>query len=76
MKFELFKGSPLQTESDCLVIAVTGGGILPSSVRHIDEASGGEITRMLESGDIETGLGKTTLLHVLSGLPSKRVLIT
>ena len=76
MKFELFKESPLHTESDCLVIAVTSGDILPSSVRQIDEVSGGEISRLLKSGDIETGLGKTTLLHGLSGLPAKRLLIT
>lgn len=76
MKFKLFSESPLHIETECLVIGVTGGDAPLSSIQHIDEACGGEIARLLESGDIETGLGKTTLLHGLRGLPAKRVLIT
>jgi leucyl aminopeptidase len=58
----------------CLVIAVAEGAALGPSAHAIDEASGGVISEMLDSGDIKTGLGKCTLLHKVSGLQSPRVL--
>ena len=76
MKLKLLNESPLLIESECLVIGVTGGGPLSASAQDLDVASGGEISRMLETGDIETGLGKTTLIHGLQGLSAKRVLVT
>ncbi len=75
MKFSLVNESPRLIETECLVIGVTAGGGLSASARDIDEASGGEISRMLETGDIETGLGKTTLLHRVSGVAAQRVLV-
>jgi leucyl aminopeptidase len=44
------------------------------SARAIDEASGGAISRLLESRDIQTGIGKTQFLHGLPGLAAARVL--
>ena len=75
MKFSLVKESPRLIQTECLVIGVTAGGDLSASARDIDEASGGEISRMLETGDIETGLGKTTLLHHVGGVAAQRVLM-
>ena len=75
MKFSLVKESPRLIQTECLVIGVTAGGDLSASARDIDEASGGEISRMLETGDIETGLGKTTLLHHVDGVAAQRVLM-
>ncbi len=75
MKFSLVNESPRLIQTECLVIGVTAGGDLSASARDIDEASGGEISRMLETGDIETRLGKTTLLHSVSGVAAQRVLV-
>jgi leucyl aminopeptidase len=75
MKFSLVNESPQLIQTECLVIGVTGEGDLSSPARDIDEASGGEISRMLETGDIETGLGKTTLLYGVDGVAAQRVLI-
>ncbi len=75
MKFSLVNESPRLIQTECLVIGVTAGGGLSASARDIDEASGGEISRMLETGDIETRLGKTTLLHRVSGVAAQRVLV-
>ena len=75
MKFSLVNESPRLIQTECLVIGVTGEGDLSSSALDIDEASSGEISRMLETGDIETGLGKTTLLHRVDGVAAQRVLI-
>jgi len=76
MKLKLLNDSPLHIESECLVIGVTGEGQLSTTAQDLDEASGGEISRMLETGDIETGLGKTTLIHGLKDLSARRVLVT
>ncbi|MCH8056489.1 MAG: leucyl aminopeptidase [Proteobacteria bacterium] len=75
MKFSLINESPRLIQTECLVIGVTTGGDLSASARDIEEASGGEISRMLGTGDIETGLGKTTLLHGVNGVAAQRVLV-
>ncbi|MDX1380835.1 MAG: leucyl aminopeptidase [Xanthomonadales bacterium] len=74
MKFELNDQPAPKVESDCLVLGFTEGGELTGSARAIDEAAGGAITRLLESGDIRTGIGKTQFLHDLPGLAAPRVL--
>ena len=76
MKLKLLNESPLQIESECLVIGISAGGPLSRSAQSLDEASGGGISKMLDSGDIETGLGKTILLHGFKGTSARRVLIT
>lgn len=75
MNFSLLNESPPLIQTECLVIGVTAGGDLSASARDIDEASDGEISRLLETGDIETGLGKTTLLHRVVGVAAQRVLV-
>ena len=75
MKFSLVNESPRLVQTECLVIGVTNGGDLSASARDVEEASGGEISRLLETGDIETGLGKTTLLHRVNGVAAQRVLV-
>ena len=74
MKLNLDDNPPDGIDCDCLVIGVTDGGPLSPAAKALDDASGGAISRLLESGDIETGLGKTNLLHGLPGLSSQRVL--
>ena len=61
-------------ETQCLVIGVSDGGSLSSATRAVDEATGGEITRLIEAGDIEKGLGKINLFHGLPGLDAQRVM--
>jgi leucyl aminopeptidase len=75
MKFSLLNESPRLIKTECLVIGVTTGGNLSASARDIDEASDGEISRLLKSGDIKTGLSKTTLLHQVNGVAAQRVLV-
>jgi leucyl aminopeptidase len=76
MKLSLCNESPLKIESECLVLAVSEGGQPGPTAQALDEASGGELARLLKSRDIETGLGKTTLLHGIKAVPASRVLIT
>jgi leucyl aminopeptidase len=75
MKLSL-NNDPLHTRpSDCLVIGVVEDEPLSPAASAVDTASSGVISRMLESGDIETGIGKTTYLHQVSGVAAKRVLV-
>jgi len=75
MKFSLNNDLPSQVESECLVIGVTDGGDLSPWAQGIDEASGGAISRLLSSGDIRCGIGKTIILHGISGIAAKRILV-
>jgi leucyl aminopeptidase len=75
MKLSL-NNDPLHTRpSDCLVIGVVEDEPLSPAASAVDTASSGVISRMLESGDIETGIGKTTYLHQVSGVAAERVLV-
>jgi leucyl aminopeptidase len=74
MKLSLNDSAPHEIKSDCLTIGFAEGAELTPSARTIDESSGGAISRLLQSGDIETGVGKTRFLHNLPGLATERVL--
>ncbi len=74
MKLNLDNNPAGKIQTECLVIAFTEGGSLTATARAIDEASGGTLGRMLESGDIVTTLGKSNFLHNLEGVTARRVL--
>ena len=74
MKLSLNENSPVQIECDCLVIGFAEGAEMTPSARAVDQASGGSLSRLLEDGDIQTGIGKTRLLHNIPGLAARRVL--
>ncbi len=74
MQLNLDSNQPAGIQTECLVIGFTEGGQLSPAAKAVDEASEGSISRMLESGDIETGLGKTSFLPGLPGLTAQRVL--
>lgn len=74
MKLSLDNHAPSGIETECLVIGVCEGAPLPPVAAAVDEASGGAISRLLETGDIPTGIGKTGLLHDLAGIGADRVL--
>ena len=76
MKFSLDNKAVDQIATPCLVIAVADGGALSPSAKAIDDASGGKLTALLDSKDIETGIGKCTLLHQPGGISAERVLVT
>ena len=68
------KNSIIETGTECLVLGIAEDGPLGPSASMVDEASGGAVTAMLESGDISARPGKTTMLHRLPGVAAERVL--
>ncbi len=75
MKLSLSSTPVAEARTACIVITATDGGPLSDSARAIDQASDGAFSALLESRDVSTSLGKTTMLHGLAGLTSKRVLV-
>ena len=74
MKLTLDNTPATSVQSDCLVLGFTEGGELTPSAQAIDEASGGAIQRMLDSRDIDTGIGKARFLYGLDGVAAPRIL--
>jgi len=74
MKLKLDDTPPVSTATDCLVIGFCEGAPLTPAAAAVDEASGGALSRLLESGDIRTQLGKANFIHGLPGLAAPRLL--
>jgi len=74
MKLNLDNKSPSEIQTECIVIGFAEGSPLSPAVKALDSASGGAITRLLDSGDIETRLGKSSFLQNLTGMAAPRVL--
>jgi len=63
MDFEVKKSEPQKQRSDCIVVAVFEGNCLSQEAASLDEASGGQISRILKSGDLQGNPGETLILH-------------
>jgi leucyl aminopeptidase len=75
MKFSLDAKPVCENPTACLVVAITEDGALGPAAAAIDEAGDGLIEKLRESGDIETGIGKCTLLHHPAGSAAQRLLL-
>jgi len=74
MKLSLNDSEPLNIETECLVLGFAEDADLTPTARALDESSGGALSRLIESGDIETAIGKTRFLHNVQGLAARRLL--
>jgi leucyl aminopeptidase len=74
MKFSLGNGPVAQIQSACLVLPVVEGSEQGGHIAAVDEASGGRVSHMLETHDIKSGVGKTTLIHGMNGVAAERIL--
>jgi leucyl aminopeptidase len=75
MKFTLDTTRVTELETDCLVIGVFEKTPLQGSAELVDKASDGALQRLIDSGDVSTDWKETTLLHGLSGVAAKRILV-
>lgn len=75
MRMYLDNNKVCEISTECLVIAVIEDSPLGPSAAAVNEASGGMIEAMLESGDIQSKTGKTTLLHRPQGIAAERLLV-
>ncbi len=75
MNFTLNNSPIAGVQTDCLVIGVIDETPLTGTAAAIDEASGGQLQRLLDSGDIETTWKERVLLHSIDGISAPRVLV-
>lgn len=75
MKFALNNGPVAGIQTDCLVIGIIDDMPLSGTAAEIDELSGGQLQRLIDSGDVETTWKVRSLLHHIDGVSAKRVLV-
>ena len=63
------------TEADWLIIPLTEAAPLPADVSQLDEAIGGQISRLIEAEDFTGKLASTATLLGLSGIKTPRILL-
>ncbi len=75
LEFSLNHTSPASADVDCVVIGAFADKQLTAAGTALDAASDGRLRALLERGDINGKIGKTTLLHDVAGITAPRVLV-
>ncbi|MEQ1662566.1 MAG: leucyl aminopeptidase [Thiobacillus sp.] len=75
LEFSIKSGALDKQRSACLVVGVFEQRKLSAPAQAIDDASGGHLSGILRSGDMEGKTGGTLLLHSVPGLLAERVLL-
>lgn len=75
MVFEIFTGSALSADTDCLVVAVAADGELTPTAKELDALANGYISAIVSGGDITGKNAETLLLQKIPGVSAKRVLL-
>ena len=76
MRFETWSKSITTLEVDCLIVGVFEENVLTEAARHIDQATGGRLGKLIGRGDFPGRAAETLLLGDLPGLSARRVLLT
>ncbi|MDC8011010.1 leucyl aminopeptidase [Tahibacter soli] len=63
------------TGAPCVVVGVYEEKMLTGAAARIDEASGGAIRRLIDSGDVSGKLGTSHVLFALAGIAAPRVVV-
>ncbi len=66
---------PAEVDADAVIAAVFEDTGLSPAARQLDQASGGRIAALLQSGDVSGKAGSCTLLLTLDGIRARRVLL-
>ena len=75
LAFTLLATAPEATAQPALVVGVYDDKTLSPAAARIDQASGGAIRRLMDSGDVSGKAGTTHLLFNLAGVAAPRVLL-
>ncbi len=76
MDFNVKSGDADKLRSGCVVVAISAPKRLSTAAEQLDKASGGQLSTLLKSGDINTDCGKTTLIHTPEGdIQASRLLV-
>jgi len=75
MEFSIKNGNPEKQRNDAVIVGIFESRKLTAAAEAIDLASGGAITRVLKTGDLDGKLGSTLVLHQLEGVAAPRVVL-
>ncbi|MCX7557030.1 leucyl aminopeptidase [Xanthomonadaceae bacterium JHOS43] len=75
LNLSLLRAHPAHIDTDAVVAAVFEDTGLSPAAQQLDEACGGRIARLLESGDVSGKAGRCALLLALDGIHAPRVLL-
>ncbi len=69
-------GDADKLRSGCVVVSISAPRRLSPAADRLDKASRGQLRELLKQGDIDTGCGKTTLIHCPRGrIQASRILV-
>ncbi|MFQ5643072.1 MAG: leucyl aminopeptidase [Thiogranum sp.] len=76
MNFNAKTGESDKLRSACVVVGISAPRRLSPAAERLDKASRGQLSALLKSADIDTGCGKTTLIHTPKGrIQADRILV-
>lgn len=78
MQFKLFSNQLVNADQDCIIAGVfktEDEQQQSTAFQQLDNASNGQLTKMLDSKDINTGIGKLTWVHHPAGITCPRLLL-
>ncbi len=78
MELRTATGSLVDVEADCAVVGVYQGMMenpLPGAAGQVDEALDGQITALIEDGEIRGKPGEITIIHTAGRITPRRVMV-
>jgi len=75
MNYQCKTTDPTTLKTACLAVGVYPGKQQDDAFNQLDQASGGQLARMLRSNDIDREAGSCQMLYEVPGLAAKRVLL-
>lgn len=75
MRFSLKSSTVEKLATDCLVVTVGHKSSLSPEAKQIDACSGKSLSKIMRSGDFDGTLASTQMLHNVTGVKAKRVLL-
>jgi leucyl aminopeptidase len=76
MNFNVKSGDSDKLRSACVVVGISAPRRLSPAAKKLDKASRGQLGELLKSADVDTGCGKTTLIHDPKGsIQAARILV-
>ncbi len=75
MEFSIKNTNPEKLAVDCIIVGVFEGSKITNAAKMIDAASNKAIASVLKSGDMQGKLCATLVLHGVTGIAAKRVML-
>ena len=75
LKFSQTRAAPETADVACAIVGIFDERFMTPAAERLDAASGGAISRLVESGDLQSKLGSHALLFGLAGVTAPRVLV-